>query len=76
MCYKIVKMVNLSETRNLTFFQLFQAMKMLQMRDEAVAAAAAAANGPAKVNFIYLLVISNGMKLGVKLLNTAYDSHA
>ena len=35
---------------------------MLQMRDEAVAAAAAAANGPAKVNFIYLLVMSNHMK--------------
>ena len=47
------------------------------MRDEAVAAAAAAANGPAKVNFIYLLVMSNHIKwLGVKIMNTAYDSDA
>ena len=34
-------------------------MEMLQMRDEAVAAASAAANGPAKVSFIYLFVMSN-----------------
>jgi hypothetical protein len=44
-------------------------MEMLQMRDEAVAAAAAAANGPAKVGFIHLFVLSNGMKSGGNMPN-------